>query len=117
MGLDTDYVAEKLDKEPFEILNMEQEEGSTTIVLTVVHELHPEQEFMVSLLSENEEGEDSMTLQFDGPDDFTDDEAKMILQQIMDTLVNIIEMNLDDNPEPADIPDAEDAEDGEQPNE
>ena len=98
MSLNNDYVTQKLQEKQFQILDMEQDPDSSTLVLTVIHEIHPEVEVFISLISMDEDGNDTMEMKFDGPDDYTDMEAKQVLQEVMDTLVEIIENGLIDNP-------------------
>ena len=111
MGFDTDHVTKILQEESFEILSMEQDPDTDILVLTMVHDLHPDNQFTVSLVSKDEEGNDVMNMQFDGPDEYTETEAKQVLQEVMDTLVVIIEKALDNdiiNQEP-DAPTEEDS--------
>lgn len=113
MSLNDDYVTEKLGEQPFQIINMEQDPESGNMVLTVIHEIHPDIEVSVSLISKTEDGEDTMELQFDGPEDYTDEEAKQVLQEVMNTLVTIIESSVEDNPEPVESPEDPEGTEGE----
>ncbi len=103
MGFNEDFVIDEImSNADFEILSQEMVEGN--VVLTVVADIHPDDEFKVTLITKDDTGEDTMLLQFDGPDEYTEEEAKIVLQQIMDLLVNIIEKALDEVPTPADLP-------------
>ncbi len=103
MGFNEDFVIDEIiDNAEFEILGQKMVKGN--VVLTVVADIHPDDEFKVTLITKDDTGEDTMLLQFDGPDEYTEEEAKIVLQQIMDLLVNIIEKALDEVPTPADLP-------------
>ena len=103
MGFNEDFVIDEImDNAEFEILGQKMVKGN--VVLTVVADIHPDDEFKVTLITKDDTGEDTMLLQFDGPDEYTEKEAKIVLQQIMDLLVNIIEKALDEVPTPADLP-------------
>jgi len=99
MALNTDYVTEQLIEQDFNILDMVQDPETDILVLTIVHDLHPDDEFKVSLISKDEDGNDTMQMQFDGPDIYTEEEAKQVLQEVMDVLVTIIENALVDLPD------------------
>ena len=99
MGFNTDFVSQTLEDKSFEILNMEQNPDNDIIILTIVHDIHPDDHFTVSLISKDEEGNDVMTMQFDGPDTYTEEEAKQVLQEVMDTLTYIIEKAITDEAE------------------
>lgn len=104
MGFNEDFVVDEilLDTD-FEIMNQEEIDGE--MVLTIVHNMHPDDEFKVKLVTKDAEGEDTMVLQFDGPDSYTEEEAKQVLQEVMDMLVKVIEKAIDEAPTPAeDLP-------------
>jgi len=98
MSLNNDFVTEELNKQPFEIINMVPAGEDQNLVLTIIHELHPEVEATVTLISKTVDGEDTMEMQFDGSSEYTDTEAKQVLQNVMDTLVSIITKGLDEMP-------------------
>ncbi len=86
-----DVVGEILQDEKFTIVDVTVDPDTEDTVFIVVHDLHPEDEVQVKLVSNEEDGEDSMVLQFDGPDVYTDEEAKLVLHEVMDVIVKIVE--------------------------
>lgn len=67
-----------------------------SIVLVVKHDLHPEIEanIILNTIPETEDGEEVesvMNMTFEGPDDYTDEEARLVLQEVSDFLVAAIE--------------------------
>ncbi len=86
-----DTVGEILQDENFTIVDVSVDQDTNNTTFIVVHDLHPEDEVRVQLVSNEADGEDSMQLQFEGPDNWTDEEAKQVLQEVMDTIVKIIE--------------------------
>lgn len=94
--MDNAYVTEKLQEQNFQILDMTTDPETEFLVLTVVHNIHPDIEFNITLITKDASGDDTMEMQFNGPDDFTDEEAKQILQEIMDVLINIIKTAVED---------------------
>lgn len=91
MPVSKDIVTEVLEEQNFEILSMEPIPEKHTTRLIVVHDIHPENEVFVDLVSIDENGEEVLEMQFTGPDEWTDEEAKQCLQDVMNTLVKIIE--------------------------
>jgi hypothetical protein len=98
MSLPQDYVTTKLSEQDFNILDMVPEPETGFLVLRMTHNLHPNVEFTVTLITLDSEGNDTMEMRFDGPDDFTDEEAKQVLQEVMDILIHIIEQSIGDQP-------------------
>jgi len=94
MAFNADFVAEMMVDQDFEIVLLEANPETNDLVMTVVHDIHPEIETKVSLVTKNEDGEDVMNLQFDGPDEYTKEEATKVLQEVMDALVIMIEKAL-----------------------
>jgi hypothetical protein len=67
-----------------------------SIVLVVKHDLHPEIEanIILNTIPETEDGEEVesvMNITFEGPDDYTDEEARLVLREVSDFLVAAIE--------------------------
>jgi len=112
MGFNEDHVMEILGDSNFEIVGLETPEENITR-LTIVHELHPDDEVQIDIVSKTEDGEDVMEMNFTGPDIWTDEEAKAVLQQVMDTLVRVIETALEEEP-PAEESSEESSEEGEE---
>ncbi len=86
-----DMVGEILQDEKFTIVNLEVDPDTNETSFIVVHDLHPEDEVEVRLVSKDEDGEDSMQLQFSGPDSYTDEEAKVVLHEVMEVILKIID--------------------------
>ena len=97
MAVTDDKVKDILEENNFQITNVEQISPEMT-KLTVIHNLHPEEEIQIDIVSRVEDGEEVMEMQFTGPDVWTDEEAKQVLQEVMDTLVKVIEKGLEEEP-------------------
>jgi len=102
----TDIVSEILLDENFTIVELKTDPETSDTLLTIIHDLHPEDEILVKLVSTKEDGEDSMQLQFEGPDNWTDEEAKTVLNEVMEVMSKVIDkaVEMDKiNPDP-DLP-------------
>jgi hypothetical protein len=99
MGFNTDFVLDKLLETDFEILDMVTDPDSGDIELKVKHDIHPDIEVIIKLVTPKDD-DDVMEMEFFGPDDYTDEEAKRVLQDVMDFLVETIEKALDEVPTP-----------------
>jgi len=95
MSVDKDIVESVLEGENFEIISMEPIPDKDITRLTIVHDIHPDDEVTVDLVAKDEDGNDIMEMQFTGPDIWSDEEAKQCLQEVMDTLVKVIEEAID----------------------
>ena len=73
-----DIVGELLQDSDFTIVDLEVDQDTNDTVFTIVHDLHPEDECLVKLVSNEADGEDAMILEFEGPDSYTEEEAKKI---------------------------------------
>jgi len=105
MNINTNFIIDNLVQASFEIREMKLDPETEFWILTVVHDLHPDIETTVTLVSKDANGNDTMYLNFDGPDDYTDDEARQVLQEVLDVLVEMIEKALLE-PTPNPTPDA-----------
>jgi hypothetical protein len=101
MGFNTDFVLDKLAEIDFEIIDMVSDPESGDMELRIKHDLHPDIEVTIKLVTSKND-DDVMEMEFIGPDDYTDDEAKKVLQDVMDFLVSTIERALEESPTPAD---------------
>jgi len=101
MSFDKNFVTDKILESNFDVIDMEQEENGT-LRIKITHDIHPDIPVIISVISEgeNEVDDDTMTLQFDGPDQYTDVEAKKVLQEVMDLLIHIVEQSLEESPTP-----------------
>jgi len=100
MGLETDFVVNKLLDSDFEILEMIREPDSEDITLRVIHDIHPETEVMIKLVTGSDENNNEVTtMLFEGPDIYTDEEAEKVLQDVMDFLVTTIESAVIEDPD------------------
>jgi len=99
MGFNKEFITEKLAESNFDIIDM-QHDDNDILRITIVHEIHPGIEVIVSVIGDETSEEDSMVLQFDGPDDYTDDEAKQVLQEVMDVLIAVIAAAIEESPTP-----------------
>ena len=89
--VDQERVDSILSEERFSVLAMESDPEEKFTRLVVVHEVHPEDEVFIDILTKDEDDEDILEMQFSGPDTWTEEEAKEVLQDVMDTFVKIIE--------------------------
>jgi hypothetical protein len=113
MAVDQELVDEVLAENNFTITGMESDPDKDITRLSVVHNLHPEDSIFIDIVSKDENGEDIMEMQFTGPEVWTDEEATQVLQEVMDTLVKVVEKAIGDEVEEA-IPDEpQDPEEGE----
>jgi hypothetical protein len=102
MGFNTDFVVEKLAETNFEILEIDNDPDTGNIDLKIKHDIHPDIEVLIKLITKEDSGDDTMEMEFIGPDEYTDEEAKQVLQDIMDFLVGAIEKALEEVPTPVD---------------
>jgi len=94
-NVSNDLVSQILLDKNFDILRIDVETEHITSFL-IVHDLHPEEEIDVRLVSQQEDGNDAMELQFNGPDVYTDEEAKVVLNDVMQALIEIIEIAVEE---------------------
>ncbi len=92
-----DMVGEILQNEKFTIVDLSVDPVTSDTVLIIIHDLHPEDEVTVKLVSDKVDGEDSMQLQFEGPDCWTDAEAKRVLNEVMEVIMKIIEKAVEED--------------------
>ena len=84
-----DDVLPLIEAENFTILSINTDDPNNTSLI-VVHDLHPETEATITLKhDDNEENMDVM--EFNGPDEYTEEEAKQVLQEVMNLFIKIIE--------------------------
>ena len=94
-NVSNDLVSQILLDKNFDIISITANDEHNTSFL-IVHDLHPEEEIDVRLVSQQEEGDDAMELQFSGPDVYTDEEAKIVLNDVMQALIEIIEIAVEE---------------------
>jgi hypothetical protein len=113
MALDTDFVTQELANSDFEILSMVTDPETEDVVLTIIHDIHPDIEIFIKLITSKED-KDIMEMVLEGPDEYTDEEAKQVLQEVMDFLVQSIEKALVEQPDIVEneIPEEEETTDG-----
>jgi hypothetical protein len=99
MGFNTDFVLDKLLETDFEILDMVTNPESGDIELKIKHDLHPDIELIIKLITRKDD-EDVMEMEFMGSDEYTEEEATKVLQDVMDFLVSAIERALEEVPTP-----------------
>jgi hypothetical protein len=99
MALDTDFVTQELANSNFNIIDMVTDPETDDVVLSVIHDIHPDIEVVIKLITSKDD-KDVMEMVFEGPDEYTDEEAKQVLQEVMDFLVQAIEKALDEQPNP-----------------
>ena len=107
MAINTDFVVKELLDSNFEILDIINDPESEDLSLKIIHDVHPDIEIMIRLITRKDD-EDVMEMVFDGPDEYTDEEAKMVLQEVMDFLVESIEKALKETPTPIEEESSED---------
>ncbi len=90
-NIPTDEVGEILQDQEFTIVNLSVDPDTDDTTFIVVHDLHPEDEVRIKLVSNEEDGKDSMTLEFEGPDVYTDTEAKKVLNDVMAVILKVVE--------------------------
>ncbi len=90
-----DKVGEVLQDYNFTIVELISDPDTKNTVFKIVHDLHPEDEVTIKLISEGEDGEDAMNLQFEGPDEWTEDEATMVLNEVMEMIIYVIEQTVE----------------------
>jgi len=103
MGFDFEHVEDIFQEKNFDIISLDNTENPDIVRMTVVHDLHPEAEVIIEIISkkevnENGEEEEVMEMQFTGPDEYTDEEAKQVLEEVMKTFVEIIEKAIPEEP-------------------
>ncbi len=86
-----DVIGEILQDEKFTIVDVSVDPETDETSFTVVHDVHPDDEVQIKLVSNEEDGKDSMTLEFNGPDIYSDEEAKEVLNEVMEVIVKIVE--------------------------
>ena len=86
-----DIIEDVLQENNFTILSVEQDPEKPITYMEINHNLHPEENIQILVIGKEENGEETMEMQFNGPDVWTDEEAKGVLQEVMDTLIDIIE--------------------------
>ncbi len=110
-NVNQDLVGDLLQDENFTIVDLEVDTETDETTFIIIHNLHPEDEVRIKLVTnkdakEEGDGEDAMQLQFTGPDQWTDDEAKQVLHEVMDVITKIIEKAIEDHPIPETIEDS-----------
>jgi len=101
MAVNTDFVTEELMNSNFEIIEMLPDQESGDIDFRIKHDIHPEIEVVIKLITRKDD-EDVMEMMFEGPDEYTDEEAKQVLQDVMDFLVSTIEKAVTEQPDTID---------------
>ena len=89
-NINPDFVQLVLESKDFDILGIEAIDDNHT-EFTIVHEIHPDDQIKVMMISEEADGQDSTRLEFEGPDVYTEEEAKKVLHEVMEALLEIIE--------------------------
>ena len=85
-----------LDKYGFDIIDtIPPSEEEPRLRLIIIHDLHPEDPITVFVVDDPENDTVSL-LEFEGPDVWTEEEAKGVLQQIMNALVEMVESYVKD---------------------
>ncbi len=97
-----DEVGKVLQDYNFTIVELIADPDTTDTTFVIVHDLHPEDEVTIKLISEGEDGEDAMNLQFQGPDEWTEDEAKIVLNEVMEMIITVIEQSVEGKEEDPD---------------
>ncbi len=86
-----DAIGEIMQDYNFSIVDLVADPDTTDTAFIIVHDLHPEDEIKITLVSNEVDGEDSMELKFEGPDEWTEDEAKIVLHEVMAMVTAVIE--------------------------
>ena len=86
-----ELVEEILRDKNFTIVDLSVDHETNETFFIVVHDVHPEEEVIIKLVSNDVDGDDAMQLQFEGPAVYTDDEAKVVLNEVMEVLLAIID--------------------------
>ncbi len=116
-----DEVSEILLKQKFSIVELTADPVTNDTIMTIIHDLHPEDEVTVKIISKEQDGEDSMELKFEGPDNYTDAEATLVLHDVQDVMIAIIQKAvegddlkiLDEGDEPVGLVEPDNMEEGE----
>jgi flagellar basal body-associated protein FliL len=85
-----DHVQAILVEENFTILRMIEDDEQDRAGFVISHVSRPDDEINIFLVS-NEQDE-AAQITFEGPDEYTEDEAKQILNEVMDAFIKIIEV-------------------------
>ena len=115
MSVNNELIQEVLESRNFVITEMESDPDKGITRLHVYHNTHPEDLVYVDLVAAINEGseEETVEMQFQGPDVYTEDEARQVLQEVMDTLVTVIETGIEQDMSEIFPEDPEDPEDPE----
>ena len=93
-----DKVAQILEGKNFTVLEVftdPEDDKNTGFIIT--HDSKPDKEIIIRLTSKLVDGEDVSTMNFEGEDDdFTEEEAKIILNEVMEAFIEVIEVSSDD---------------------
>ena len=95
-----DLIGKILQDFNFTIVDLTVDQEANETEFTIVHDIHPEDEVVIKLFSEDkdeESGEDAMTLGFEGPDSYTASEAKQVLNEVMEVIVKIVEQAIEES--------------------
>ncbi len=107
-----DEVSEILLKQKFSIVELTADPVTNDTIMTIIHDLHPEDEVTVKIISKEQDGEDSMELKFEGPDNYTDAEATLVLHDVQDVMIAIIQKAVEGD-DPVGLVEPDNTEEGE----
>jgi len=88
-----------LEQENFTIIDTLPEEDNLIKGFIIIHDLHPEEEITISFVEEDSNGEKLDKMEFTGPDVYTEEEAKQVLQEVMDVFTKIVVDSIDEGSE------------------
>ncbi len=90
-SVSSELLGKFLQDEKFTIVEIVTDPETENLTFTIVHDMHPDDELVIELVSNESDGEDSMQLRCEGPDSYTEVEAKQVLQEVMDVIVKVVE--------------------------
>lgn len=92
--LPDEAVDEILGKNGIEILSSETgvnpETGATNLIMLIKTDMHDGATVKVTLEFNDEENDDLNMMYFEGPDEFTEEEGKEILQKVMESFIDLL---------------------------
>jgi hypothetical protein len=88
--VDEELIQEFLENNNFVIVNAYQDPETNYTILEVLHQDHPDNNVKITLVTKTEEDEELSYLEFEGDDTWTEEEAKILLNDVMDLLVEAV---------------------------
>ncbi len=102
-----EHVTEILSEKNFTILEMINEEERPGFIIS--HDLRPDDHIKIFFITKDNAGEDILSLEFEGSDEYTSEESTIILNEVADTFIEIVERaeHEEEEPEEPEVPEEE----------